>query len=139
MLYVFYIYKKLVGLSLIFLYTHSSSIFDKVKYFDYLNKNRSINSSLPTIIYKWICPPTRDKLSRWCVTITKKIWIDIFVNNLLGHTHRCFNHSPYLVDVQGVHFGKYGFRPIVRVSTHDYLWIGQEKYYSQWCMVYSHS
>ena len=59
-----YITKKLVGLPLIFSYTHSLSIFDKVKYFDYLIKNRNTNSSIPAIIHKWIYSPIRDKLSR---------------------------------------------------------------------------
>ena len=50
MLYVSstYITKKLVGLPPIFLHTHMVHLyFDKIKYFDYLIKNRGTYSSIP--------------------------------------------------------------------------------------------
>ena len=120
-----YITKKLVRLPSIFLNIHGSSIFDKIKYFDYFIKNRSTYSSMPALIHKYICPPTGDKLSRWCVAIAK-IQNDIPISNLLGHTYWCFNHGPYLIDVQGVHFRCHSFKLSGRVFIHDYLYIDQE-------------
>ena len=100
MLYIIHIHnQEVIGTPTYLLaHTHGSSIFNKVKYFDYLIKNRNTISSMPALIYKYICPPTRDKFSKWCVAIAK-IQIDIPVSNLLGHTYRCFNHSSYLVDI----------------------------------------
>ena len=42
-----------------------------------------------------------------------------------------------MIDVQGVYFGYYGFKPTVRVSTHDDLRIGQENIIlnDAWCIV----
>ena len=99
-LYVIHIYYQEVSVTptCLLAHIHGSSIFNKVKYFDYLIKNRSTISLMPALIYKYICPPTRDKFSKWCVAIAK-IQIDIPVSNLLGHTYRCFNHSSYLVDI----------------------------------------
>ena len=130
--------KKIITLPLIFLYTHGSSIFDKVKHFDYLIRNWSTYSSMPAWIHKCIYLLTRDKLSRWYMAIAKKkIQIDIPDSNPLGHTHRCFNHSPYLVDVHRVHFEYHSFKPTVRVSTHDNLQIGQKNiiHNNIWCIV----
>ena len=85
---------------------------------------------------KSICPSTRDYFSRWSMAIAK-IRIDISDSNLLGHTHRCFNHSPYLVDVLDVYFRYYDFKPTIKVSTHDDLRIGQENTILNdvWCII----
>ena len=138
MLYVTHIHNQEVSgtATCLLAHTHGSSIFDKVKYFDYLIKNRSTYSSISVWIHKCICSLTRDNFSRYMVIA--RIWIDILDNNLLGHTHRCFNHSPYLVDVSDVYFGYYDFKPTVRV----YLWRSSNrsrKHHSQGCMVYCHS
>ena len=74
MLYVTHIQNQEVSGTLTNLlpHTYGLSIFDKVKYFDYLIKNRSTNSLIPALIHKYICPPIRDKFSRSCVEIANK-------------------------------------------------------------------
>ena len=59
MLYVTHIHNQEVSetLTCLLAHTHGSSIFDKVKYFDYLIKNRRTISSMPALIHKCICLP----------------------------------------------------------------------------------